>query len=185
ALLARWGLRVDHKKISVAQLAAELLQEPSMPRLVIGNVSVDMNMRDQRIVSTVTLSIGNQKGSQEISGHYVGPYLGGHNHHAVAQATLDAINQLEDLSYAFAIEDLKVVSLSGNSVVLVAITQFSRLGRSELLVGSAIDSGDGYMVAARATLDAVNRRLSLLHAPAPCIPLAEQPAPIPAQEKAE
>ena len=79
----------------------------------------------------------------------------------VAAATLKAVEQSQGLEGSLMLEDMSIgTALAGKSLVSVAVNLVSSRGE-ELLVGSAIIKQDSWKAVVNATLDAVNRRLSV------------------------
>ncbi|MCY0885267.1 MAG: hypothetical protein OWV35_05205, partial [Firmicutes bacterium] len=73
ALLARWHLRVDRKKISVAQVAAGRPQGGEAPRLRVAGWEVEHDAARGRVTATVLLAAA--EGETVIRGEYRGAYI--------------------------------------------------------------------------------------------------------------
>lgn len=96
-----------------------------------------------------------------VSGVAVGPASSRNRQRLIAQATLAAIGNWTQSGYTFILEDLMVASLAGKRVALVGVSLLSPLGE-EFLTGSAVVDEEEPDAIIRATLDAINRRLSVL-----------------------
>ena len=181
ALMAQLGLRVDHRKISVAQQARAVgavgavaeVSAPAapqkvpqlvphivpqiMPQLVVGRALYfeDVEIRGSRskgMQCKVTLRRGEQ--------HYVGEADGFESERSrvelAARASLAAVVESGRLSVPLVLEGAKVVSFLDREVVLVGVV--ARSGRdSTLLVGSCPVRDSAETSAALAVLDATNR----------------------------
>lgn len=82
---------------------------------------------------------------------------------AVAQATLNAVHAFLGQVY-FELLDVKQAEFGGESVVVTVVEQLHRRD-PRLLVGAAIRGEDLAESVVRSTLDAVNRKVSLLYYP--------------------
>lgn len=84
-----------------------------------------------------------------------------------AEATLSAVAELLEDHARVGLEYADIIDVGGDRIVLILVT-FLTPGRTERLCGNALVKGDATHAAARATLDALNRRLdSFLTARAP------------------
>lgn len=165
AVMAKLGLEIDHKKISVAQI-----EEPGPRRLVRGapairsaeigrlrfvdvNISIDGPMAEARVRLSRDTGIfeGSSRGANTE-----------HNHlRMIAQATLDAVSQSSPLDGVYALEDIdRSVMLAGERVVVAYVNRVTSRGE-EHLTGSALIRSDVWKAVVSASLDAVNRRAGL------------------------
>jgi hypothetical protein len=96
-----------------------------------------------------------------VSGVAVGPSSTRNRQRLLAQATLNAMSNWTQSGYTFILEDLMVISLAGKRVAIVGVSLLSPMGE-EFLTGSAVvDEEEPYAII-RGTLDAINRRLTVL-----------------------
>jgi hypothetical protein len=177
ALMAQLGLRVDHRKISVAQQAravgavgavAEVsapaapqivpqIMPQIMPQLVVGRALYfeDVEIRGSRskgMQCKVTLRRGEQ--------HYVGEADGFESERSrvelAARASLAAVVESGKLSVPLVLEGARVVRFLDRDVVLVGV--IARHGRDHtVLMGSCPVRDSAETSAALAVLDATNR----------------------------
>ncbi|MGQ9512098.1 hypothetical protein [Thermodesulfitimonas sp.] len=96
-----------------------------------------------------------------LSGVAVGPASARNRRRLIAQAMLSALESESESGYSFILEGLTVVTLAGKQVALVAVSLLSPLGE-EFLTGSAVVDEEEPEAIVKATLDAINRRLSVL-----------------------
>lgn len=111
---------------------------------------------------------GADGGSQQVSVEWAGrtavgtSRVGDAAEIRAARAALDALNDLTDAQTEFTLEwvGLNRVFDSADIDVITVIVGFAMDGRQERLAGSALVSDSSERAAARAALDAVNRKLS-------------------------
>lgn len=158
ALMARYHLDIDHRVISIAQIpqpAGPAQAEPaSQPRLVCKEVSTATS-RDQTRIE-ITLSYRDEL----FCGQATGSSNPHSRHRLVCQAVLDAVHRFINDEAAFSLVDIRLVDMSGHTVALVSVAM-RQSRREELLLGAAYDDDDVSMAITKATLDAINRRLTL------------------------
>ncbi len=163
ALLAKFGLKVDHKRISVAQIipegskVTEALE--SERRLRIFEYHMNSDSERQAGLARVIFVWG--EGDQErATGEWSGRYLPSQYYQVMALAAVDAVNHVPGILGPIVLAECKTVSIANRTVVLVALSQYDRRRRETLLLGAAEDRGDGQGASVRAVLDAVNRKVS-------------------------
>ncbi|HXE57141.1 MAG TPA: hypothetical protein VNK43_04010 [Gemmatimonadales bacterium] len=161
ALLAHLGLKVDHRKISIAQTAEvkpieavtrEVVRERSMQRAVLfEGLAVAPGKRPLRIGIAVTLSFaGRQETAEEEASDTPRSRVEG-----AARAAVTALDKLlQDNSVA--LEGAKIVDAFDREFVLVAVQGLG--GReTKLLTGTAEIKESAERAAVFAVLDATNR----------------------------
>lgn len=164
ALLAHLGLKVDHRKISIAQTAEvkpietlekSAVRERAMQRGVlfeeIGVRAGGAGQRHARIVVSVTLSVGGRResGEEEAADTPRGRVEG------AARATVVALERFLE-KHSLSIESVQVVEAIDRSVVFVAVQGMG--GRDGvLLTGTAEIRQSPERAAVFAVLDATNR----------------------------
>jgi hypothetical protein len=161
ALLAQLGLKVDHRKISIAQTAEvrplEVLErgavrERSMRRAALfDNLVVAPGKRPHRISIQVTLSFGDiQATAEEESSDTPRSRV-----EAAARAAVSALDQLL-ADNSVALEGSKIIEAFDREFVMVAV---QGLGGREavLLIGTAEVKESAERAAVFAVLDATNR----------------------------
>ncbi|MCL4499190.1 MAG: hypothetical protein M1335_02975 [Chloroflexi bacterium] len=160
-LMARYGIPVNHRKISIAQvnqpiIAGDAATEPDeIPRLRI--VSVNTEVSGSRARAVVTL------GSDDVAEEGVAEGLASQSEwlRLVAQATLEAVSRFAPPSVCLAVEDVATVNLGKETIAVACITSLGSFGE-HTLVGSALIRDSDRESIVRATLDAINRRFSFL-----------------------
>jgi len=161
ALLAHLGLRVDHRKISIAQTAdmkpletldRQAVRQRSMQRTVLfENLAMQPSSKPQRLVVQVTLSCDGrtESGDEEAADTPRGRV------EAVGRATVAVLDRLLSKG-AMSLEGARVIQALDRNVVFVAIQAAS--GRDTvLLTGTAEVKESAERAAVFAVLDATNR----------------------------
>lgn len=161
ALLAHLGLRVDHRKISIAQTAdvkpletldRHAVKQRSMQRAVLfESLAMQPSPRNQRVVVQVTLS---HEGRVETSDEESADTARGRVE-AVGRATVSVLDRLLSRG-AMSLEGARVIQALDRTVVFAAIQAAS--GRDTvLLTGTAEVKESPERAAVFAVLDATNR----------------------------
>lgn len=153
AVMARLGVTIDHKKISVAQVD-EGTTHYDHSRLKFSDVSIAFN--GSRTEATVRLT----KDAIVFSGTANGTNSPNAQMKLIASATLHAIEESGLADTALVLEDVCEVLSGGKKIAVVLVSLAGDRG-DEYLSGSAVMKQDVWKGVVNATLDAVNRRLCL------------------------
>lgn len=155
AVMAQLGIQIDHRKISVAQVQGSEKQDHSRLKFADVSLSFDGN----RAEATVHLS----KNGLVYTGQASGVDSSAGQMRFVAMATLRAVENAGAVDGMFSIEDMSTnLTLGGKTVVVVLISVVTDRGE-DYLSGSAVVKKDLWKAVVKATLDAVNRRVSIAH----------------------
>ncbi len=151
ALAAKFGFSIDHKKISIAQVAFGQNADNDF-RLVIDSINYSTvgNIAEIRVVL--------RKGDAVYEGVARGANSTMNTYRLIASATLDCIHNLLNIANTFVVEDIEKINLAKREVLTIAIS-FITTYQEELLVGSAIIRKNEKESIVKATLDAINRRI--------------------------
>lgn len=161
-LMAVFGIAVDHKKISIAQLGqgsvgvADAPTAPGRARIA----SVVSEVRGVGASAAVALELD----GETYLGRASGPASRTQQERLVADATLDAVSQYVQGAFSFALEDVEIVRLGRQSVAVSCVVLVTSLGE-QAFSGSALVRQNDKDSIVRATLDAINRRLGFLTTP--------------------
>ncbi|MBM7582760.1 hypothetical protein JOD02_001629 [Caldicoprobacter guelmensis] len=155
ALMAKYGIPLDHKVISIAQIQDGSRICRVNPRLAIKSVSI--NMEDSRVEARVVLA----KDDKAFEGTACGLNFTQGRFRALAEATINAIQQFLGGECMFSVMDIQKTAISGKPVCIVAISQVSDHTEG-FLVGSAPIEHDENKAVVKAVLDALNRKLGKL-----------------------
>ena len=155
ALLAQLGMEVDHKKISVAQLQGEeeLLLPGYRPRLE----EIELLIKGIESEARATVNFG----KDSFTGTASGPNMMKNRLLLIAVAVLSAVENFLGGTIRLMVEDVQKVPFAGKEIILAGVLLLTPAGE-ETLLGSALVVGDDRESAAKAVLDALNRRLVLL-----------------------
>jgi len=153
AFMAQFGVSVDHKKISVAQVQDDLAAG-GQPRIKL--VSVNLTTTGTKAEARVQLEFE----ETACEGTAIGVASGGNRLRLVAAACLQAVEQYFKGECVFAVEEIRVVSIANREAVLVAVALVTPTGE-ELFIGSSVIRDDDREAVARATLDAINRQFAV------------------------
>ncbi len=159
ALQAAWGIEVDHKKISIAQLGADAVpaEEIAAPEARARIDSITANVSGVHSTVVIRLEI---EGEMYL-GEAAGPASQTGRQRLVAQATLNAVEQYVHGAHSFALEDVTVCQLGRERVAVCCVAHVSPFGE-QAFAGSALVRQSENDSIVKATLDAINRRLGLL-----------------------
>lgn len=160
ALLAQLGLKVDHRKISIAQTAEvrpleaveDAVREKALHRAVLfENLQVSPGRRPHRIMITVTLSFrGQRESADEESSDTPRSRV-----EAAAKAAVTVLDRLMT-DHSVALEGAKIVDAFDREFAFVAVQGLG--GRETLLLtGSSQIKESAERAAVFAVLDATNR----------------------------
>jgi hypothetical protein len=154
-LFAKFGLRVNFRKISLAQLQEErgFTMLGNRPRLAESAFSSD-GEQDRVSVRLVD-------GSSSVMGEASAPASSVDKGRLGSMAVLCALDRMSHGTGEFRVDAIERVPVGDRAVTVVLINVGFGSGE-ETLIGTAFYRGDSVEAAARATLDSVNRRLSLI-----------------------
>ena len=154
AVMARLGIALDHKKISVAQVDDGSPKRDNA-RIKFSDVSLSFN--GNRMEARVGLA----RDGLICSGAASGPGSPSGQMRLIADATLKAIEDSGLANTGLTLEDVDEITLGGRRVAVVVVSLAGERAE-EILAGSAVIRQDVWKGVVNATLDAVNRRLCML-----------------------
>lgn len=157
-IMATFGIPIDHKKISIAQLGQDAVPKASPyehPRALIRSVSAETSGVQVKVA--VALEIGGEL----YIGNALGPASQTSRQRLVAQATLNAVEEYLQGTMSFALEDVQIVRLGQQSVAVACIVLVTSLGEQPLTGAALVRQSEKDSIV-KATLDAINRRLGFL-----------------------
>jgi hypothetical protein len=146
-LMVRFGIHVDHRCISVVQMDGMLTTYPRDSRPQIQRVSRDNQVVRLYLGVADDIIIGEAKFSSD-----------GEALEAAGHATIHAIEQIIQSPGVLKLVEARVAELHEHRVLIVLV-RWAYAEQQELLTGTSLIHGDPLEAIARATLDAVNRRL--------------------------
>lgn len=151
-LLAKLGLSVDHRKISVAQLG----EEPGIVQTRLRLMDISLSISSIKARALVRL----KKGEEILEGEATGPASTRNIPYLFSQATLRAVEKCLPDDVSFSLDDLMITDAKGRETVVVLVELVTTSGE-EPLAGAALVKQDIGKATVLATLNAINRRLGL------------------------
>ena len=162
ALLAAFDLRVDHRVISIAQLAANPFEEQEQPEhtqevIRIQCMEVSTRVEEKRYHVSVRL----RHGEQDFHGEAVCRNTMNQCTRAAVQATLNAVHGflgIEDMFTILATQSSTV----GSTGVALTLLEYAHAKENRLLIGAAQQGENMAVSFVKSALDAMNRSLSIV-----------------------
>jgi hypothetical protein len=154
--MARFGLSVDHRVISVVQISPQHLDLVDGARAALRKVNESPN--GTRTTIEVTL----RHGDEEFTGSATGPAVAAARLRLIGDATIDAIEKTFEGVPPIALESIASTHVGNRDVIVAIVVTAGERGSEDLNVGSAIASGPTDDATVKAVLNALNRRLASL-----------------------
>jgi hypothetical protein len=154
--MARFGMAIDRRVISVVQISPQELDLVSTARAALTNVSETPN--GTRTSVEVTL----RHEDEEHVGTATGPAVASARLRLVGQATIDAIERTFDSIPPIALDSMSVAAVGVHQVVVAVVVTAGTTGGEDFSIGSALSTGNPDDAAVKAVLNALNRRLAHL-----------------------
>ena len=151
ALTAQFGVQVDHRIISVAQLSEGLAPRGDYR---LAHTGLEIKSAGGRVSASVTLA----RGGDTYTGHGESANTPFARRRCVSEAALAAVNRAAGET-CFELASVDAVTLAGQGIV---VAQVYSLRDGQRLLGSAFLNEDPDNAAVHSVLSAVNRRLSVL-----------------------
>ena len=151
ALTAQFGVQVDHRIISVAQLSEGLVPRGDFR---LAHTGLEIKSAGGRVSASVTLA----RGCDTYTGHGESANTPFARRRCVSEAALAAVSRAAGET-CFELASVDAVTLAGQGIV---VTQVYSLRDGQRLLGSAFLNEDPDNAAVHSVLSAVNRRLSVL-----------------------
>ena len=151
ALTAQFGVQVDHRIISVAQLSEGLVPRGDFR---LAHTGLEIKSAGGRVSASVTLA----RGCDTYTGHGESANTPFARRRCVSEAALAAVNRAAGET-CFELASVDAETLAGQGIV---VPQVYSLRDGQRLLGSAFLNEDPDNAAVHSVLRAVNRRLSVL-----------------------
>lgn len=153
---ARFGVEIDHRKISIVSFDVEdsskekstVFERPVLWSIgwkkSLGNlqIQIEIKLGGKIFPSTVSESIWNHRD----------------RHYMIAHAVIECMHQITGIPF-FVLREVCVQKHGEFEVALALVDYRNSLKDEEILVGTALVKEDVYESVARATLDAINRKI--------------------------
>ena len=154
ALMAQFGLCVDHRLISIAQIPCAFAAEKNAPavsaRLVCDRLSTSRNKTE--FEAAVSLALGDKICKASDQGRAT------ERQRIIGRAAAGAINEFLTDSAHVCLRETGETMLDGRKVMLASVVLEGNR-ETEHLVGAAFEKEDADMAVVHAVLDAINRRI--------------------------
>lgn len=156
ALAAKFKVKLDHKIISIAQIPTDGISlSKKKTRLKYMGMSLSFSNSECKIAVTL------ESNGEKFSGSDTCDLNRSNRYRAIASATAKAVNIYLKGKANVVLKDVRVTEIDGYSVIIVSVI-FYHGGQTEVLVGSCIEKDDSGPAAIRSTLDAVNRKITII-----------------------
>ena len=152
--MARFGLSIDHRVISVVQISPHDLILAAAPRAALTRISETPN--GTRTTIEVTL----RHEDAEHLGLATGPAVASARLRLVGEATIDAVEKTFPALPPIALDAITATVVGVRNVVVAVLVQAGAHGGEDLNVGSALSTGNNDDAAVKAVLNALNRRVA-------------------------
>ena len=165
ALASAFDIRIDHRIISIAQIPSDPIFRQEQEEYGAGKDTLS-----RFLVNGVWQSVQNRQYTIKVSlrfddHEYEGSYSCGNTFaqrmRAASMATLEAVHSYFGTRNVFILLSVEQMQIAGTRVALTAI-ECSGPDTSSMLVGSAVYNHDETHTVIRATLSAINRKLTFM-----------------------
>ena len=151
-MFAKFNIDLDHKKISIAQIH-QATTKKSERRIEVEEININVNG------SQLKVGIKLNQDGVTYQAEEDGLNTTSNAYRIISNTTLKAMQQIIRGNYIFTTEDVEKITIGKKEVMVVAVSVVN-CHHEEMLVGTAIVKGDFKETIVRATLDAINRRLT-------------------------
>ncbi len=162
--LAKHGMAIDHRIVSVVQIGADEVGIPPHPEI---DPIEDSTPPPRPAITSIMVRtagteseavVGLAADGHLFEGRVTGPGAASQRPRLVAQATLRALSEL--LGTTAEIESAAVVTVGAREVAVTVLSLMVPRSGEQVVTGSALLRGDESDAVARSVLDALNRRLA-------------------------
>ncbi|MFW5786811.1 MAG: hypothetical protein ACOC21_02285 [Halanaerobiales bacterium] len=154
-VMVECDIKLDHKIISIAQINDEEMMKENNTRLRINGFSKNMYQ------NTTEVQVELINGEQKFKGSLKGPVSKGNKLRYFSKTTLKAIEDYLGGTCSLTLNDLEVVKIGRNEAILVSVTLINEQ-KEEVFLGSSLVKNERELSTIKATLNSINRRISIL-----------------------
>jgi len=151
-LLANYDYKIDHRKISIAQLD-DIDIRKIKPRLKLNGISKETSGNKANVKVSIL------KADEEFVASKAGINSNRNIERMFAEATVMAVEDSLGINDLFIVEDIRNLMIASVQVVVVLVSSLIN-GQEIILSGSSVVKNDYYLSVAKATLDSINRFLT-------------------------
>jgi hypothetical protein len=152
--MARFGLNIDRRVISVVQISPHDVVLATTPRAALTRISETPNG------SRTTIEVTLRHEDAEHVGTATGPAVTSARLRLVGEATIDAIERTFPAMPPIALDAVAATHVGTRDVIVAIVVTAGARGGEDLNVGSAISSGNHDDATVKAVLNALNRRIA-------------------------
>ena len=156
-LAAKWAIRIDHKRISVAQVRG-MEEYLDLGELAVQSFRMDLDKETGLLTAGVTCMLANDP-QRLIEGRFLGRNLPSQQATALVAAVVNAIEQVPGVASAIAVRGVVECRLGDQAVLNVGLAYLNFRQKEDLAVGVAVIRGDLHRAAVEAAMDAYERTL--------------------------
>lgn len=150
-LISKFGIEIDHKKISIAQIDDLVIQNKDF-RLKLN--SIEISTSGMKASIKVLL----EKDGNVFEGNSYGANTTYNSHRLIAKAALNSVENFLEIEDNLILEDITFVKSAGKDIV-VSVVSFINNYSEQVLCGCALINSNMNEAIIKATLDAVNRKI--------------------------
>jgi hypothetical protein len=154
--MARFGLPIDHRVISVVQISPQQLDLATDARAALRGINESPNG------TRTTIEVILRHDNEEHTGTATGPAVASARLRLIGDATIDAIEKTFDTVPPIALDSITKAQVGTRDVIVAVVATAGDRGAEDLNVGSALAPGSIDDAAVKAVLNALNRRLASL-----------------------
>jgi hypothetical protein len=151
-LLANFDYKIDHRKISIAQLD-DIDIRKIKPRLKLNGISKETSGNKANVKVSIL------KADEEFIASKSGINSNRNIERMLAESTVMAVEDSLGINDLFIVEDIRNLMIASVQVVVVLVSSLIN-GQEIILSGSSVVKNDYYLSVAKATLDSINRFLT-------------------------
>ncbi len=156
-LAAKWAIRVDHKRISVAQVRG-MEEYLDLGELQVQSFRMDLDKETGLLTAGVTCMFAHDP-QRLIEGRFLGRNLPSQHATALASAVVNVIEQVPGIASTIAIRGVVECRVGDQAVLNVGLAFLNWRQKEDVAVGVALVRGDIQRAAVEATMDAYERTL--------------------------
>ncbi len=152
--IARFGLPIDHRIVSVVQISPQHLDLATGKRAALLGISESPN----GVRTTLEVTLRHE--DEEYIGTVTGPAVASARLRLIGQATIDAIEKAFEHAPPMALDSIARTQVGTRDVVVAVLATAGERGGEDIAIGSALVTMSVDDAAVRAVLNALNRKLS-------------------------
>jgi hypothetical protein len=154
--MARFGLPIDHRIISVVQISPQQFGSSSPARAALRGITESPNGPH------TTIEVALLHDDEERVGTVTGPAVASARLRLIGEATIHAVEQTFKGTPPMALDAIAQARVGTRDIMVAVVAAAGTRGAEDISVGSAAVSGNPDEAAVKAVLNALNRKLASL-----------------------